>query len=239
MATYESIAQYLESQGGGPGTDTTAVHTDTAAEITSITSKSPLVGADTIIIEDSADSNNKKSSTVADIRITESQITDLTHTDADAIHDNVAAEISAITAKATPTTSDYLLIEDAADSDNKKRITIGDLPISAPVVEAKTSNYTVVSADRYKTFTNEGASASIQFDLPTAASGEGPFTFIVQDSDLLTIVAASGDTIRIGSEVTSTNRTMTPNGIGDMLTIQAINATEWMATAFIGTWTGS
>jgi hypothetical protein len=49
-------------------------------------------------------------------------------TDADAIHDNVAGEIAAITAKATPTASDYLLIEDAADSNSKKRITLGDLP---------------------------------------------------------------------------------------------------------------
>jgi len=51
-------------------------------------------------------------------------------TDANAVHVNVGAEISAITAKATPTTSDIILIEDAADSNNKKKITIGDLPSS-------------------------------------------------------------------------------------------------------------
>ena len=36
-------------------------------------------------------------------------------TDANAVHVNVGSEISAITAKATPTASDILLIEDAAD----------------------------------------------------------------------------------------------------------------------------
>lgn len=51
-------------------------------------------------------------------------------TDADAVHVNVASEISAITSKATPTTNDFLLIEDAADSNNKKKITIGDIPSS-------------------------------------------------------------------------------------------------------------
>ena len=51
-------------------------------------------------------------------------------TDANAVHVNVGAEIAAITAKATPTTSDIILIEDAADSNNKKKITIGDLPSS-------------------------------------------------------------------------------------------------------------
>ena len=51
-------------------------------------------------------------------------------TDANAVHVNVGSEISVITAKATPTASDILLIEDAADSNNKKKITIGDIPSS-------------------------------------------------------------------------------------------------------------
>ena len=50
--------------------------------------------------------------------------------DTTAIHDDTASEISAITAKATPTTSDYLIIEDAAAGNAKKSITIGDLPAS-------------------------------------------------------------------------------------------------------------
>lgn len=63
-------------------------------------------------------------------------VTDLT--DVDAIHDNVAGEIAAVTAKGSPTSSDFLLIEDAADSNNKKRITIGDLPGSAATLGALT-----------------------------------------------------------------------------------------------------
>ena len=51
-------------------------------------------------------------------------------TDANAVHVNAAGEIDGITAKGTPTTSDILLIEDAADSNNKKKITIGNLPSS-------------------------------------------------------------------------------------------------------------
>ncbi len=79
------------------------------------------------------------------------QIEDLSGVDNDAIHDNVAAEISAITAKGTPTTSDFLLIEDAADSNNKKSITIGDLPSSggggsSPILSAyKTADETKTS----------------------------------------------------------------------------------------------
>ena len=50
--------------------------------------------------------------------------------DANAVHVNVGGEINGITAKGTPTSSDILLIEDAADSNNKKKITIGDIPSS-------------------------------------------------------------------------------------------------------------
>jgi hypothetical protein len=46
--------------GGGAGSDTTAIHDDTANEINAITAKATPVAADVAIIEDSADSWNKK-----------------------------------------------------------------------------------------------------------------------------------------------------------------------------------
>lgn len=49
-------------------------------------------------------------------------------TDADAIHDNIAAEISVLTEKVTPVNGDHLIIEDSADSNNKKRVQVGNLP---------------------------------------------------------------------------------------------------------------
>ena len=48
-------------------------------------------------------------------------------TDSDAIHDNVAAEISVLTEKVTPVSADLILIEDSADSNNKKKAQIGNL----------------------------------------------------------------------------------------------------------------
>lgn len=51
-------------------------------------------------------------------------------TDADAVHVNVAAEISGITEKVTPASADLLIIEDSADSNNKKKVQIGNLPSS-------------------------------------------------------------------------------------------------------------
>lgn len=49
-------------------------------------------------------------------------------TDVNAIHDNVAGEIDAISAKGTPAAGDLLVIEDGADGFNKKKIDIDDLP---------------------------------------------------------------------------------------------------------------
>lgn len=48
--------------------------------------------------------------------------------DSTAIHDNVAGEIFALTEKATPVGADLLIIEDSADSNNKKRVQITNLP---------------------------------------------------------------------------------------------------------------
>jgi len=54
-------------------------------------------------------------------------------TDPNAIHVNVAAEISAIAAKAVPIGADYLVIEDSAAGDAKKSVTLADLPVLATV----------------------------------------------------------------------------------------------------------
>lgn len=67
----------------------------------------------------------------AALTITESQISDLDHDDTDAVHDNVAGEIAAVTTKGTPVTGDYILIEDSAAANVKKKITIGTLPFTA------------------------------------------------------------------------------------------------------------
>jgi hypothetical protein len=160
---------------GGSGTDADAIHDNVAGEIALVTEKGTPVSGDLLLIEDSADSNNKKRVQVGNlpggsgtdndavhdnvdgeinailekvspvgtdlILIEDSdpfptqwskkkvQISSLSSTDAAAIHDNVAGEISAVTSKASPTAADYLLIEDAADSDNKKSVTFGSITV--------------------------------------------------------------------------------------------------------------
>lgn len=75
---------------GGAGSDTTAIHKATASEISAITEKTNPVGADMLLIEDSADSNNKKRLTVDNLLTTrlgiESRIT-IANNSTDSSHD--------------------------------------------------------------------------------------------------------------------------------------------------------
>lgn len=73
-------------------------------------------GANITIVEVDVSGDNK-------IRITASGA----GMDTTAIHDNVAAEISAITAKVTPVAGDFFIIEDSAAADVKKSVTFSAL----------------------------------------------------------------------------------------------------------------
>ncbi len=59
-ALYSTVRGYIDVSAGG-GTDANAVHVNAANEITAITEKTTVDNQDEFIIEDSADSGNKKS----------------------------------------------------------------------------------------------------------------------------------------------------------------------------------
>lgn len=70
--------------------------------------------------------------------------TDRSGIDDTAIHDNVAAEISAVTEKTAPVAADIAIIEDSADSNNKKKIQLGNIPIAVSQASA-TADTTITS----------------------------------------------------------------------------------------------
>lgn len=105
-------------------------------------------------------------------------------------------------------------------------------------VTAKTASHTVVAADRFKVFTNEGASGEITHTLPAAAAGVGPFSFYVQTAQNNKVVTQTGDTIRKETDVsTASPATVAANQVGNLITIIGINNTEWIVTAQMGPWT--
>jgi len=153
--------------------ESNAIHKNAPGEISGIAEKVAPISTDILIIEDSADSNNKKRVQIANLPggselndlsanvtwanvpdanitetsvtqheaaliITESQISDLSHADGDAIHDNVSGEIAAVTEKLVPISGDFILIEDSAATNAKKRIQVGNLPyLSQAEVDAR------------------------------------------------------------------------------------------------------
>lgn len=112
---------------------------------------------------------------------------------------------------------------------------LGTMLYKVSVSPQATTPIAVATTDSAKVFTNEGATAKIVFNLPTAVANL-MYTFVVEDSDGIDIVANSGDTIRFAGTVTAAAGTITSTTIGSTITLVAINATEWIATSLMGTW---
>lgn len=103
-------------------------------------------------------------------------------------------------------------------------------------VKVETTGSTLTGDNSGNTFTNVGATGLVSYVLPSAVLGL-TLTFIVTDADGIRLTAVSGDEIRLGTTLTSTNRRAESTELGASITIVAINATTWVATNYIGIWT--
>ena len=107
-------------------------------------------------------------------------------------------------------------------------------------VSAKTngsgSPYSITTADNTTIFTNEGAAAEVYLNLPTAAVNL-QYTAYCQNVNGIRFVASAGDTIRIGAAVSSVAGYATSNTVGSSITLNSINATEWVALSETASWT--
>lgn len=117
--------------------------------------------------------------------------------------------------------------------------TVGAI-LSSVLVEANTagsgSPNVLAAAETRTLLTNEGATAENYHTLPSAAAGY-TFTFYCQDTDGVRVVANTGDTIRLGGAASGTAGFVRSAVAGSCVTLVAINATEWVATSIVGTWT--
>jgi len=110
---YSTVRGYIDVSSSGGGTDANAVHVNVGGEINGITAKGTPTSSDILLIEDAADSNNKKKITIANLPST---------SDASAVHVDGANEITAITEKTSVSNIDEFIIEDSAASFVKKSI---------------------------------------------------------------------------------------------------------------------
>lgn len=121
-------------------------------------------------------------------------------TDGSAIHDDTAGEIAGVALKGVPVNADLLLIEDSADGNNKKRITIGSLP-GGGAVDPTDSFYNLAAA------TFPGPYAASVGDLVEADATGGPFDVNLPAG------AAAGTRVTI-NKIDATANIVTVNGNG-------------------------
>ncbi len=95
----------------------------------------------------------------------------------------------------------------------------------------------ILTADESrKVLSNEGSAATNYHTLPTAAAGLSFMFSGVDASDLIRIVAAAGDKIRLAGEVTIAAGYIESTAQGDAILLVAVDEEYWLATSFVGTW---
>jgi len=150
----------------GSITGTLSSQTDLQTALTTIPTSSITSGT----FDDARIAESNVTQHEAALTITESQISDLDHTDAAAVHVDVAAEISGVTEKTAVVDADLVLIEDSEASNAKKRVQRSNLLRYAPptVRDEATDPYTLVLADANKVLRFTTASAAVT--IPVEAS---------------------------------------------------------------------
>ena len=112
---------------------------------------------------------------------------------------------------------------------------VTDAKRAAHTVEAHTADDTLSSAECHTTHSNAGAGGAINLTLPTAAAGL-KLTFAVKDAQYLKITAGAGDEIRVGKWVSVAAGYLRSNTVGAVVTLEALDATTWLATYSCEVW---
>lgn len=100
------------------------------------------------------------------------------------------------------------------------------------------SNRNITTDETRTVFTNEGATVRQDLTLPAAAAGL-EYGFYCQDGDGIRVIAGAGDTLRFAGNVSAAGGRLDSITVGSAITLVAINATEWVALSYTGTWTAT
>lgn len=166
----------------------------------------------------------------------------LLDSDVDAIHDNVAGEIAALTEKETPADADLLIIEDSEDSNAKKKVQVGnlgggaeelgdldDVDLSTPPTDGQVLKYDN-SSDSWIPADDDTGSGS----LPTAAA-KGDLAVYDGDSwEILTASTTDGHVLTIDTGESLGMEWAAPSGSGggDVDPVEALFGTPDTAFEF-------
>jgi hypothetical protein len=141
--------------------------------------------------------------------------------DVNAVHTNIANEITPLTAKADPHDDDVLIIEDSQDSNNKKSITIGDLP-----------NYRASSLLTASTLTID-VGLYTQFSLRNISDTTVTIAAPMDDGSALT-PDHDGQKLTIRLRDNGTSRTLVWNAIFRSIGVTLPTSTTSLKTIYIG-----
>ncbi len=162
-------------------------------------------------------------------------------TSGDAVSGN-SGNISIITGTASSTVGTVSFgVADVAiwiitSSGNLEKQVLGDFILTERSITPRTADLGLAHTNSWGVFTNEGAGATVNFTLPTASAGM-EFEFFVMAAQTLRVTAAAGDTIRIAASESAAAGNIANNVVGSYVKITALNATNWVAAAVVGTWT--
>ena len=118
--------------------------------------------------------------------------------DPDAIHDNAAGEINAITLKDTPVAADVMVIEDSAASFAKKKITLTDLlGATGPASELDTQSGTVTVSGSVAPTVGQAliATSSTVATWQDVVGATGPASALTTQSGTVTISGSAAPTV--------------------------------------------
>jgi len=103
-------------------------------------------------------------------------------------------------------------------------------------VVSKTADYSVVAADSYREFDNNGAAGAVVFSLPASVVGLANGYAVMEAQDL-TVDPPTGVTIYYGEGLsTLPGQALMANTVGSYIKIRCRTATEWLAESVIGGW---
>jgi len=138
-----------------------------------------------------------------------------------------------INTAAPPTTGQVLTATSATAADWETPAASGNgVPLT---VVAKTSDYTLLSSDAQKVFTNRGAPGIVNFTLPTWASGLS-YNIAVATAQTVQVTAPGSDVIQVSTLTSSGGGNTSASSVGSSLKLVAVASGLWMAMSVTGTW---
>lgn len=140
----------------------------------------------------------------------------LAPTDTSAIHDDEAGEIAAVTDKASPVAADLLLLEDPADSNNKKSCQVGNLPFC-------TSDDSRLSDDRTASGLRTATTVVSVSGAPAPSAGQALVATANNAATWQTVMDATAVHDNVSGEISAVTE-KTDTATSDLLLLEDSNA---------------